>query len=169
MDVDAFLLDTSVVSAYCDAGNPRHVGTRAYFAARPAARLYTCPVTLGEIEYGLLVSPAADAQRHAAVREALAGFEVLPIDRHTRDPYAIVRANLFRTYAPRKERGRLRTKHVEDLVDRTTGRELGIQENDLWLVAVAVQYDLKLATWDAMRRLTVAGQGLLKLEPLGRA
>ena len=52
----------------------------------------------------------------------------LRIDQHTALTYAEIRANLFRIYAPRNRRGRLTQKYVEDLTDRTTGKQLGIQE-----------------------------------------
>ena len=43
-------------------------------------------------------------------------------------------------------------KYVEDIIDRTTGKELGIQENDLWILSVAVQYNLVFVTNDRMIR-----------------
>ena len=40
-----------------------------------------------------------------------------------------------------------------DLRDATTGKELGIEENDLWQVSVAATYDMLLITFDRMRRI----------------
>jgi len=39
------------------------------------------------------------------------------------------------------------------LAPRTSAEELGIQENDLWIAAQAIQYNLVLITEDHMRRL----------------
>ena len=86
----------------------------------------------------------------------MASFKVLHVDQHTAKTYAEIRAKLFRTHAPRNRRGRLTKKYVEDLVDRTTGKELGIQENDLWIVSVAVQYNLIFVTNDKMQRVIEA-------------
>jgi len=41
----------------------------------------------------------------------------------------------------------------EQLIDPITSRELGIQENDLWLCAQAVAHDMVLVTNDKMLRI----------------
>ena len=83
-------------------------------------------------------------------------YRTLDVDRHTARTYAEIRANLFRTHSPKNRRGRLTKNYVEDLIDRTTGKELGIQENDLWIVSVAVQYNLTFVTGDRMQRVIEA-------------
>ena len=75
-------------------------------------------------------------------------YQVLPIDRHTAEIYGSIRADLFRAYAPRDRRNRFASRYVEDLRERTSGKELGIQENDLWIVSVAVEYNLIFVTGD---------------------
>jgi len=47
----------------------------------------------------------------------------------------------------------LKVKWPEDLQERTTSKELGVQENDIWIAAQAIQYNLVLLTADYMRRL----------------
>jgi len=120
--------------------------------------VYVSVVSIAEVEYGLRIAPSIDAQRQSTVRSAMTSFEVLHIDHHTAEEYAKIRANLFRTHSPRNSRGRLTQKHVEDLVDRTTGKELGIQENDLWIVSVAIQYNLIFVTNDRMHRVIDAAK-----------
>lgn len=118
--------------------------------------IFICPVTLAEIEYGLQTSPNIDNMRQQEVRSRMRQYPVLPIDRHTVYEYARIRAALFRQFSPKDRRGRLEKKYVEDLKETTTGRELEIQENDLWIVSVAVQHDLLFITSDAasgMRRV----------------
>ena len=88
----------------------------------------------------------------------MASFNVLEITRYTARTYAEARANLFRKYSPRDRRGRLTAKYVEDLVERTTGKELGIQENDLWIVSTAVEQNLIFVTRDRMQRVIDAAQ-----------
>jgi predicted nucleic acid-binding protein len=75
-------------------------------------------------------------------------YKIWEINRHTTQIYAEIRGKLFDLYAPRDEKGRLTAKYPEDLLDRTTAKQLGIQENDLWIVSVAVQYDLHFITAD---------------------
>src|SRR5438067_4633112 len=152
-------LDTNIASWIWDAGNPSHTTARQRLAQLGDDPVFVSAVTVGEIEYGLGVSPAMDAGRHAAVRSAMAGYEVRPLDHHTGRTYGEIRAALFSQYAPRNKRGRVTQKVPEDLVEPTTGKALGIQENDLWIVSVAVQYDLKLVTGDqaeGMRRVLTA-------------
>lgn len=138
MATEGHLLDTSVASWIWDGRNPNHTAARARLAQLGNAPVFVCPVTIGEIEYGLGVSLAMDRQRHAAVRSAMAGYQVLPIDHHTSRTYGEIRAALFIQHAPRDSRGRITKKVPEDLLEPTTGKALGIQENDLWIVSVAV-------------------------------
>lgn len=145
---DGYLLDTPVASWLWDGGIPHHIAARARLAGLNDAPVFVCAVTLGEIEYGLRVSPAIDPNRQTAVRGAMAEYTILSLDHHTSRAYGEIRAALFTRYSPRNERGRLTMKWPEDLVEKTTGKALGIQENDLWIVSVAVQYDLRLVTGD---------------------
>lgn len=167
MPTEGYLLDTSVASWLWDGGNSRHAAARARLAELGDAPGFVCSITIGEIEYGLAVSPAMDAQRHALVRSAMAGYVVLPIDHHTGQTYGEIRAALFEQHSPRDARGRMTRKAPEDLVERTTGKALGIQENDLWIVSVAVQYDLRFVTGDraaGMRRVLAAANYLSRAE-----
>lgn len=167
MATDGYLLDTSVASRVWDGLNAHHAAARAKLEQLGDAPVFVSVVTMGEIEYGLNVSPAMDASRHSAVRNEMVGYRVLPIDHHTAAVYGEVRAELFTKYAPRNRRGRLTKKLPEDLVDSTTGKALGIQENDLWIVSVTVQYSLRLVTSDeaeGMRRVLEAANYLDQVE-----
>lgn len=151
---DAYLLDTSIASIAWDGGHSKHLEVRSRLAALGDVSISVCAITIAEVLYGLCVSPSIDRQRHDAVRQALQQYHVWDVDRHTAGVYAPIRGRLFELYAPRDRKGRLTTKQPEDLLDRTTGKELGIQENDLWIVSVAVQYDLCFLTGDKkMRRI----------------
>ena len=83
----------------------------------------------------------------------MAEYVFLEVNKHTVEPYSNLRSALFIKYSPRTKRGRLRIKWPEDLRERTTAKELGVQENDIWIAAQAVQYNLVLVTGDYMRRL----------------
>jgi tRNA(fMet)-specific endonuclease VapC len=153
---DTYLLDTSVATIAWDGLHKEHAQIRIRLAAFGDDPIYVCAISIGEKEYGLWVYPHIDATRSQAVRNAWRQYQVLSIDHHTAEIYGQLRGALFRLYATKKNRDRIKEKRPEDLHDRTTGRELGIQENDLWIVSVAVQYDLRLVTRDdggGMRRV----------------
>jgi predicted nucleic acid-binding protein len=65
-----------------------------------------------------------------------------------------------------KLRGRLKenvrgNRGADALVDRLTWLELGSMENDLWIAAQAIMYDLILITNDKLKRIReVAGNDL---------
>ena len=156
--VEGYLLDTNIASASWDLGAPRHNDVRQRLENLGDHLVYVAAVSIAEVEYGLLVAPTIDPQRQSTVRNAMTSFNVLEITEHTARTYAQVRANLFRSHAPRNRRGRLTQRYVEDLVETTSGRELGIQENDLWIVSTAVEQNLIFVTSDRMTRVIEAAQ-----------
>jgi predicted nucleic acid-binding protein len=84
----------------------------------------------------------------------MAVYKMLTIDKWTSENYAQIRALLFDKYGTRTKRQTIRQKRPEALVDGTTSRELGIQENDLWIAAIAVRYNCFFVTTDVrMRRI----------------
>ncbi|MXZ03304.1 MAG: type II toxin-antitoxin system VapC family toxin [Chloroflexi bacterium] len=153
---NAYLLDTNIASAAWDFGSPNHSVVRERLKQLASSIVYVSAITIAEVEYGLEIAPNIDVERQSKVREAMQNYTVLHVDHHTAPVYGKIRANLFRAHAPRNRRGRLSRRRVEDLVDRTTGKELGIQENDLWIVSVAVQYNLDFVTNDRMHRVIEA-------------
>lgn len=159
---DVILLDTTIASAVWDLGDPAHQSVFGRVSALGIDVVTICSVTVGEVLYGLQVSPCADPARHQAVKQALAAYRVWPVDHHTAEVYAILRGHLFERYSTRDARGRLTRKQPEDLIDETSARVLGIQENDLWIISVAAQYDLRFITGDRKleRILQIAGEHL---------
>lgn len=146
--LDGFLLDTMVASAAWDSVHAQYFNVRSRLAALAVAPVFVSVVTLAEIEYGLKVSPLIDAARQSAVRAKMNDFIPRNVDRHTADSYSEIRAALFKKYSPRDVRGRLTARLPETLVDRTGAVALGIQENDLWIVATAITYNLVFVTSD---------------------
>ena len=70
-----------------------------------------------------------------------------------------LRTRLFDEYAPGdKRKPKMRP---EQLVDPITSKELGIQENDLWLCMRRLSaHDMVLVTNDAMCRIREVSQGM---------
>jgi tRNA(fMet)-specific endonuclease VapC len=157
MPTDAYLLDTSIASIVFDADHPSHEAVRARVLGLGArSTVWICSISFGEIEYGLQVSPAIPAGRHAAIRSTLGQYHVYDVDRHTARYYGELRGALFRRFATREAKGRLKQKQPEALLDPATAKELGVQENDIWILAVAIQYNLTFVTLDRMTRLVEA-------------
>ena len=120
--------------------------------------MFISAVSVAESEYGLELVPL-DAKMKLDIRNAMATYTILSIDRHTAEIYGRVRAILFNSHAPRKQLDKVGTRYAEDLREFTSGKELGIQENDLWIVSVAVAYNLVFVTADragGMRRIVDA-------------
>ena len=82
----------------------------------------------------------------------------MPIDANlARDSYADLRARLFNKHAPKDSDNR-KKRRIDEWRDPTTSKELKIQENDLWIAAVAMAHNLILVTRDDMDAIrTVAG------------
>ncbi len=153
---DVYLLDTCMVARLADDRSEDEVEQatlrfRERVAALENPRLLICAITVGEVEDGLESAPAFPPEKRQKVRRTLAAFDpVLEISHDTAAPwYSTTRARLFDKYGSKKKRGqRRRVKRIESLTDTETARELGIDENDLWIASVALQYNLVLVTAD---------------------
>ena len=152
--MNGYLLDTNAASILGDAWHSHHKGIKAFLQNISQSPIWISVVVLAEIEYGLKIAPRLDTNRQNDVRKEMAKFLlVLDLDKHTVASYSDLRAELFKKYSPKDRKGRLTAKRPEDLIDRTTAKELGVQENDIWIAAQAIQYDLILVTEDYMQRL----------------
>ena len=159
--MDGYLFDTNAVSALWNARHPKHDTVKTFFASVSQSPVWLSAIVLAEIEYGMKITPEMDIDRQNQVRREMSKHPLmLDIDKHTIGPYSDLRAELFKKFSPRDRRGRLTAKWPEDLVERTSAKELGIQENDIWIAAQAIQYDLTLVTDDYMQRLVGISENL---------
>ncbi len=78
------------------------------------------------------------------------------IDKDTTDPYSTIRAALSSKFGNRDAKGKVTSKRPELLVDKTTAYQLRIQENDLWMAAIAVERNMTLVSEDRMKSLVEA-------------
>lgn len=160
-----YLLDTNILGPLAElraGGNSTECkALETHWNALPEeTRIFLCPINVGEVEYGLRVAPYDKPEEHKLAREVLSAFLLLDIDTNlARDYYADLRARLFDYCAPKSKRNRKNyDKRVEEWKDPTTSKELKIQENDLWLAAVAMAHNLILVTRDKMAAIKkVAG------------
>lgn len=168
-----YLLDSTmlgyVAAAKCGSGlDPRQiqqVATRLQSIRSAGARVFISAVTVGESEYGLLAAPkvAASLQEEArAVVNAFLPGLILSVDADVaREHYAELRSRLFVKFAPKDARGVAKTNFIGEWVDPSTQKTLGVQENDVWIAAVAMAYNLTLVSSDKMNRIReVAGSDL---------
>ena len=132
--MSGYLLDTNHCS-YLLKGHPSLIRKMEDLRAAPAA---TCVIVQGELVYMAHKSdrPSANAER---VIQLLRGIEVLPVDRDTADRYGELKAAVIERFGPREKARRKRTRLAD----------LGFQENDLWIAALAQRHGLTVLTADS--------------------
>ena len=152
-----YLLDTQTITYWFDGPSGRYPAVDAKARQLPAeSPLYISAITLGEIEYGHAVDPAGAGTKRSDflkfIRQELP--QVLNISHHTTESYGRVRARLVEKVPPPGGWGKKR--RAEQMYDPVAARELGIDENDLWIVAQAIERNLVLVTHDRMKRIKEA-------------
>ncbi len=152
-----YLLDTNIVS-YLVCGLNHDGSTKGinvlkhYRAHENNAAIFICAAVTGEIEYGLKVAPSPSATMQQEVRNVLGAFPVvLALDKHiASNQYAALRSDIFKKYATKNQKYRAKTRYIEEWCDPATGKSLGVNENDVWIVAVSLAHNLTLVTADKM-------------------
>ncbi len=164
-----YLLDTNIIEYLFNEKRLEH--PRVFARYSELSKLETespfriSAITLGEMEYGIRSNALngltpIQIEFKKLVREKFAN--VLPIRSHTAIPYGELRSGLFAKYAKKKGK---KARRPEQLLDPATSLELGIHENDLWIAAQAIEYNLVLVTHDDdMTRIREVSQGLLTIE-----
>ena len=145
---DAYLLDTNTICALADANRSAHESAvRRLQQARDFVLLPSPAV--GEIEFGMAKAPNVKPDKRQILRDFIADFNQLPFDEFCVQPYAFVRAELWLAHGTPKTRpGSHKEHHPEDLMDKVTGVELGIDEPDLMIASIAMAQNLVLVTDD---------------------
>jgi tRNA(fMet)-specific endonuclease VapC len=149
-----YLLDTQTITYWFDGKSGRFPAVEAAARQRAAGSpLYVSSITLGEIESGHALNPAGAGEKRDSFVEFLRKQlpQVLDVSRHTAEPYGRIRARLVQEFPP--PGGWSKKRRVEQMYDPVAARELGIDENDLWLVAQAIERNLVLVTSDKMMRI----------------
>ena len=163
--MDGYLVDTNILSYLFSENHRFHDPVKRGFEALPAeAPIFVAAIVLGEIEFGHRCVSGEDTDiQHRFNRFVTESFpHVMDVRRSTRKAYGMLRANLFDRFAPRNRKSK--TKRPEELVDPTTAKQLGVQENDIWITALALEHNLTLVTHDMkMRRLWEAAGDELRV------
>jgi predicted nucleic acid-binding protein len=160
-----YLLDNNIISALAQPGNRRHAQVRQRLEALGKAPVFLPVIAIAEIEFGMVKTTTPDPVQQAAVRQFFVEYPLhLVIDDNTVEPYAMIRSQIWHDYATPKGKGSAhKEKQPEDLIDRVTGKALGIDERDLLIASTAAQYGLILITNDSnegMKRIEKAAQQL---------
>ncbi len=151
--IQGYLLDTNIFEYWLNRSRPEHAAVTSHLAKlNPDAPVRTSMIVLGEVSYGFQV---ATPKRRAYSQEVLEFIRdefpsPLSIRSSTTLVYGMLRAALFDKYAPKRNRKGLR---AEQLIDPVSSKSLGIQENDLWITAQALEHNLVLVTNDQMKHL----------------
>lgn len=165
--MNGYLLDNNIISILARPADWRHATVATRLAGVGDSPVLLPVIAIAEIEFGMAKTERPDEKQQAELRAFLASFPLpLPFDRHTVEPYAQVRAELWRRHATAKSRGH-KEKLPEELTDRTTGKELGIDERDLMIASVAIQYNLILATVDRNPGMSRIEEAAMALESQG--
>ena len=155
--LEVYLLDTNIASIAWDEAHYAHATIRQKLEALAPSDIVISCVTNAEVEFGLLSAPFINKEKQQIVRSKMNSYYALNLDHHTAEQYGQIRASLFKKYwQPYNSKS---TRYIEDLVDNVTGKSLGIQENDLWIVSVVLQYHFIFVTGDkagGMRRVVEA-------------
>ena len=109
-------------------------------------------ITWGEIFYGYANIRSDPSSRESEFLRFVRSKcpQTFDIDIHTAKKYGELRVMLFEKFTPNNEK---KYKWPEQCIDPATSRELGIQENDLWITAQAMTRNLVLVTNDKLNRI----------------
>ncbi len=140
MALVGYLLDTNHVAALASR-NPTIL--HKVQSLRPNTQIRACTITLGEIEAGNLITTTTDQRKrdqYSAFINATFLPNALPVSVSTRIYYAEIISRIWRSHTP--ARGSVQTE--SHLVS------LGVNINDIWIVAVAWEHGLTFVTTDKM-------------------
>lgn len=149
--MDTYLLDTNVICALADAGRVSHTAAVSRFEQATGQHVRLPVPAVGEIEFGMQKAPDVRPDKRQELRAFMARFDQLPFDEHCIQPYAIVRAEVWRMFGTPKpaKPHKHDEKRPEDLLDKVTGTQLGIDEPDLYIASIALAQNLVLVTDDS--------------------
>lgn len=163
---DGYLLDTNVISVLANPRNPR----RPEFEQKVQAmeHVWLPVVAIAEIEFGMAKAEKVDEAQRNEVRAFFQRYpQHLGFHDNTVEPYALLRAQLWKTHATKEKRGH-KERVPEDLFDRVSGKQLGVDERDLLIASVAAENGLILATGDKNSGMTRIEEAARKLQEEGK-
>lgn len=142
-----YLLDTNILSYLgYPAGDPCRQRVEERLAAlEKDAVVCMSAVSWGEFEYGWRCCKTEHIREDD--RKEMARFYTLKISKSTGSAYAELKSRLFDKFSQKETR---KKRRVEQLADPETGLSLGVDENDVWITAQAIEHKLILVSHDKM-------------------
>lgn len=161
-----YLLDTNILGHLAEfrAGISNSITDRLkkHLKDRPhPLRIHLCPISIGEVEYGIRVGPYD--KDYESIKKILLTFDCFDINRTVAyENYSKLRSKLYDKYALKeKKEKKAERKRVSEWFDPTIDKDLQVNENDVWIAAVAMTYNFILVTNDKMTAIrSVAGSEL---------
>lgn len=153
--METYLLDTSALSPLVDSSHGNHGHATTLVASLRSSPIYVSTIALGELAYGLALYEKSRGTRLANAEQMLndaLDYPRLDVGHHTATEYAALRATVATHFLPNVTK-EFQKKWIEDWVDQFTGKKLGVDENDLWICAQALEMNLTLIADDKMNRI----------------
>jgi tRNA(fMet)-specific endonuclease VapC len=155
-----YLLDTCVFSDLWNPDKERHKAVTRYLQGIESGAIrYLSAITLGELRFGVCMAEACNHKRLAEAQASLrkaAEYPMLQVSRHTAEEYGRLKQELAACYLNSGGCAK-RPRWVEDWSDGVSGKLLQLDENDIWICALAIERNLVLLTVDGdMERIARA-------------
>jgi len=128
-----YLLDTNHCSAIIQ-GEPNVIRR----VAQAGLNIATCVIVQGELTYMVEKSTQKETNR-IRMAEFLEDIRIYLVTDSTPNTYGQLKAALFNHFAPKEKSKRRKTKITD----------LGFDENDLWIAAIALQHSLTVVSVDS--------------------
>lgn len=154
--MDGYLFDNNIISVAGKRSDSRYSVIENLIRELGDSPVFLPTMALGEIEFGMATvvpRPNPDFARDELLA-FFARFPKLGFGEHTVEPYAKLRARIWRDWAtPKIKQGHHRgyiEKKPENLqaIGRVYGNDLRIDERDLIIVSISIEYQLIFITND---------------------
>ena len=163
-ETNGYLLDTNILSYWVNENARQHERVTEVISALPKdIPVFMSAISWGEMQFGARLNaktrlPETDCHLFEKT------FLTAPVTRHTDQHYGKIKARLFEKFSPKELRSK--EKRLSMLVDPVSGEQLGVDENDVWIVAQAIERNLVLVSNDKLVRIKEAAKdvGLLNVE-----
>ena len=166
--MDGYLLDNNVISVAGRKSDARHANVAKLLTEIASSPVFLPIIAVAEIEFGMAKVPRPDPDPLAdELRAFFRIYDVLPFDESSVQPYSLLRAQLWKEHGTSKKNKKgHEEKWVEELpFVKALGADMKVDERDVQIVSMSMQYNLILATNDSnegMRRIDEAGRPLAR-------
>jgi len=172
-----YLIDTSTISVLLDSRNNAYAATVAAIKAIPSdCTQWLCPITLGEITFGVEYFDLQRGSEASELRSMLAkalSYPLQKMSRHTGRFYGELKGKLADKAYDLKGK---KVRKIEEWIDVIDMKPFGISENDLWIAAIALEHELTLVSndgdftrlhecWPSLEVIVIGPKGVVVSRP----